>query len=65
MIAELDGLDSLVTASILFTNKEYNRSTIQIQGISKEPVARLRWWAGLGNSYLCLWFKSNKLSCVI
>ena len=34
--AGLDGLNSHVTVSIVFTNKEYNGSTIQIQGVSKQ-----------------------------
>ena len=34
--AGLDGLNSHVMISIVFTNKEYNGSTIQIQGISKQ-----------------------------
>ncbi|GMY09867.1 dirigent protein 2-like [Fagus crenata] len=34
--AGLDGLNSHVMISVVFTNKEYNGSTIQIQGISKQ-----------------------------
>ncbi|XP_075672363.1 dirigent protein 22-like [Castanea sativa] len=36
--AGLDGLNSHVMISIVFTNKEYNGSTIQIQGISQQFV---------------------------
>ncbi|KAK7852119.1 dirigent protein 23 [Quercus suber] len=36
--AGLDGLNSHVMISIVFRNKEYNGSTIQIQGISQQFV---------------------------
>ncbi|TQD79323.1 hypothetical protein C1H46_035160 [Malus baccata] len=32
----LDGRNALVLISIVFTNKEYNGSTLEIQGISKQ-----------------------------
>ncbi|XP_062176078.1 dirigent protein 1-like [Alnus glutinosa] len=34
--AGLDGLNSLVMISIVFTNKEYSGSTLEIQGVSKQ-----------------------------
>ncbi|KAK4577244.1 hypothetical protein RGQ29_027666 [Quercus rubra] len=48
--AGLDGLNSHVMISIVFTNKEYNGSTIQIQGVSKqfEAVREVALVAGTG-----------------
>lgn len=48
--AGLDGLNSHVTLSIVFTNKEYSGSTLQIQGVSKqfEPVREVAVVAGTG-----------------
>ncbi|XP_030929457.1 dirigent protein 22-like [Quercus lobata] len=47
--AALDGLDSFTTASIVFTNKEYNGSTIQIQGINNNaPVTEVAVVGGTG-----------------
>ena len=48
--AGLDGLNSHVMISIVFTNKEYNGSTIQIQGVSKqfEAVREVAVVAGTG-----------------
>ncbi|XP_041009167.1 dirigent protein 22-like [Juglans microcarpa x Juglans regia] len=48
--AGLDGLNSHVMISLVFTNDEYSGSTIQIQGISKqfEPVREVAVVAGTG-----------------
>ncbi|KAC4480457.1 hypothetical protein FH972_014375 [Carpinus fangiana] len=48
--AGLDGLNSHVWVSIVFTNEEYNGSTIQLQGISKqfEAVREVSVVAGTG-----------------
>uniref|UniRef100_A0A7N2MAP0 Dirigent protein n=1 Tax=Quercus lobata TaxID=97700 RepID=A0A7N2MAP0_QUELO len=50
VIAALDGLDSYVTTSIMFTNKQYNRSTIQLQGTRfiKQPVGEVAVVGGTG-----------------
>ena len=50
VITALDGLDSYVTTSIMFTNKQYNRSTIQLQGTCfiKQPVGEVVVVGGTG-----------------
>ncbi|CAB4274176.1 unnamed protein product [Prunus armeniaca] len=50
MTSALDGLNAHVLFSIVFTNKKYNGSTLQIQGIDKqfEPVRELSVVSGTG-----------------
>ncbi|XP_004305988.1 PREDICTED: dirigent protein 3-like [Fragaria vesca subsp. vesca] len=48
--ASLDGRNALVLLSIVFTNKKYNGSTIEIQGNSKqfEPIREVAVVSGTG-----------------
>lgn len=48
--AGLDGMNSHVMISLVFTNEEYGGSTLQIQGISKqfEPVREVAVVTGTG-----------------
>ncbi len=50
MASALDGLSALIVFSVRFTNKEYNGSTIEIQGnsILMEPVRELSVVSGTG-----------------
>lgn len=50
MTSALDGSNALVFFSIVFTNKKYNGSTIEIQGNSKqfEPVTEVGVVSGTG-----------------
>nr|POE97383.1 dirigent protein 2 [Quercus suber] len=59
--AALDGLRYFTTASIVFTNKEYNGSTIQIQGTDKYPATEVAVVGGTGEFRFARGYATSKI----
>ncbi|XP_023922976.2 pterocarpan synthase 1 [Quercus suber] len=59
--AALDGLRYFATASIVFTNKEYNGSTIQIQGTDKYPATEVAVVGGTGEFRFARGYATSKI----
>ncbi|XP_075660894.1 pterocarpan synthase 1-like [Castanea sativa] len=61
LTAALDGSRTFATASIVFTNKEYNGSTIQIQGTNKDPATEVAVVGGTGKFRYARGYATSKI----
>ena len=59
--ASFDGLRAFATASIVFTNEEYNGSTIQIQGTNSDPDTEVAVVGGTGKFRFARGYGTSKI----